>query len=609
MNADLRYLLSTFDRRDRVLLGVVVLAQFAIAVTDLIGVAAVLPLMQTLTGVSVESGALGVLHDLVGSPPRARFTVILACILIAAFIAKAALSSYVLWRSSAIIVRLQTRTARRLLDHYLSESFLQHRTRNIGEVMTTSGHAVQQAHAGVLAGLLVLLSQGMSIILIAIFLLVVAPLPTLAAVTYFAIVLFVLQRLLGPANRRSGQEAQDAAWGVSHALIDALSGFREVRLHNAHQHFLNRFDRANSQQAQASRRANFLQQLPKAILEMTTMAAIAILVIVAVLSGNEAEALPTLSLFVAATIKILPMMVSITATIGMIKVGRAGLALVANSLRQSERAQAGRGAAARDDDEGRPALAEFAPIEIRDVSFGYPDASQPVLQDVDLTIPAGSSFALSGPSGSGKTTLVNIILGLIPPTSGAVTYDGVRTTDAGAKWHEVVAYVPQDVYLADDTLAGNIAFGLAPEERDETQVRRAAERALLGDLIRELPHGLDTMVGERGARLSGGQRQRVGVARALYREPRVLVLDEATSALDNETEHKVTRTMQSLHGEITTILVAHRLSSVRHVDQLAFLADGQVEAVGSFREVVDRSPRFARLVALGDLDATESEAS
>lgn len=604
MNADLRYLLSTFDRRDRVLLGVVVLAQFLIAVTDLIGVAAVLPLMQTLTGASMETGALGVLHDLVGSPPRDRFTIILACILIAAFVAKAALSSYVLWRSSAIVVRLQTRTARRLLGQYLSESFLQHRTRNIGEVMTTSGHAVQQAHAGVLAGLLVLLSQGMSIALIAIFLLIVAPLPTLAAVAYFAIVLFVLQRLLGPANRRSGQEAQDAAWGVSHALIDALGGFREVRLHNAHQHFLDRFDRANSQQAQASRRANFLQQLPKAILEMTTMAAIAILVIVAVLSGNEAAALPTLSLFVAATIKILPMMVSISATLGMIKVGRAGLTVVADALRQSEQ-QGGRDAAAREDVQGRPALPAFSPIEIRDVSFSYADGSRPVLQGIDLTIPAGSSFALSGASGSGKTTLVNIILGLIPPTSGAVTYDGVRTTDAGPKWHEVVAYVPQDVYLADDTLAGNIAFGLDPEERDESQVFRAAERALLGDLIRELPDGLDTKVGERGTRLSGGQRQRVGVARALYREPQVLVLDEATSALDNETEHKITRTMQSLHGEITTILVAHRLSSVRHVDQLAFLADGRVEAIGTFREVVDRSASFARLVALGDLDAAE----
>lgn len=606
MNADLRYLLSTFDRRDRLLLGVVVLAQFSIAVTDLIGIAAVLPLMQTLTGASMETGALGVLHDLVGSPPRDRFTIILACILIAAFVAKAALSSYVLWRSSAIVVRLQTRTARRLLGHYLSESFLQHRMRNIGEVMTTSGHAVQQAHVGVLSGLLVLVSQGMSIALIAIFLLVVAPLPTLAAVAYFAVVLFVLQRLLGPANRRSGQEAQDAAWGVSHALIDALGGFREVRLHNAHQHFLDRFDRANSQQAQASRRANFLQQLPKAILEMTTMAAIAILVIVAVLSGNEAAALPTLSLFVAATIKILPMMVSITATLGMIKVGRAGLTVVADALRQSEQ-QGGGDAAARDDVQGRPALPAFSPIEIRDVSFGYPDGSQPVLQGINLTIPAGSSFALSGASGSGKTTLVNVILGLIPPTSGAVTYDGVRTTDAGPKWHEVVAYVPQDVYIADDTLAGNIAFGLDPEERDEAQVLRAAERALLSDLIRELPDGLDTKVGERGTRLSGGQRQRVGVARALYREPQVLVLDEATSALDNETEHKITQTMQSLHGEITTILVAHRLSSVRHVDQLAFLADGRVEAIGTFREVVDRSASFARLVALGDLDAAEPE--
>lgn len=605
MRADLRYLLSTFTARDRFLLVMVVLAQFTSALLDLVGIAVVFPLMQTLTGASLDSGVLGRLYDILGGGSRERFTIALALVMILAFLAKAVLASIILWWSSGIVVRLQTTTSRRLLQHYLTEPYLRHRDRNVGEVISAVGQGAQMAHTSVLGGLLQVLSQAMSIGLIAAFLLVVAPLPTLAAIAYFAIVVFGLQRALAPANRKAGLEAQNAAWASSHALVDSLHGFRELTMHDAQGFFVDRFDAANVSQAQSARRANFLAMLPKSVLELTTMAAIALLVILSVATGSEAAALPTLSLFVAASIRILPSMVALTATLGTIKVGRAGLEVVVRALQEALTS----GANDRDPRTEAAHPVTGAPIEVQQVGFRYPGAGRDVLRDVTLHIPTGSSLALAGPSGSGKTTLVNIILGLIPPTSGSVAYGDVPIRQSDQWWHDVVAYVPQDVYVADDTLAGNIAFGVPEDQSDHELVRRSADRALLGDLLAELPDGLDTRVGERGSRLSGGQRQRVGIARALYREPQVLVLDEATSALDNETEHRMTEAIRSLHGEITTIIVAHRLSTVRHARQLAFLADGRVEAVGTFDEVVSASPRFARLVALGQLDLQEGPES
>jgi ABC-type multidrug transport system fused ATPase/permease subunit len=215
---------------------------------------------------------------------------------------------------------------------------------------------------------------------------------------------------------------------------------------------------------------------------------------------------------------------------------------------------------------------------------------------------------LCGLSGSGKTTLVDIILGLIPPTSGYVRVGGLDTSSAGTAWRRQVAYVPQDVYIVDDTISANIAFGIPEKSWDMPRIRRCAMRAQLDDLVSEAPRGLGTRLGEHGSLISGGQRQRIGIARALYRNPAVLVLDEATSALDNETERRITRTIESLSGDITTVLVAHRLSSVRNVDSLIFLEDGRITGRGTFEDVREACPGFARLVELGRLDGPREHA-
>jgi ABC-type multidrug transport system fused ATPase/permease subunit len=225
-------------------------------------------------------------------------------------------------------------------------------------------------------------------------------------------------------------------------------------------------------------------------------------------------------------------------------------------------------------------------ISLENVSYRYPTGHADALSDVSLTMPHGSSVGLVGGSGAGKSTLVDIILGLLDPSSGRVTVDGVDIGSNVRGWQDQVGYVPQSIFLCDDTLRRNVAFGIPDGRVDEAAVRRALRAAQLEDFVAALPQGLDTTVGERGMKLSGGQRQRIGIARALYHDPQVLVLDEATSALDTETEKGVMEAVNALHGAKTLIIIAHRLTTVANCDLLYKLENGRVVQSGSFAEVV-----------------------
>jgi ABC-type multidrug transport system fused ATPase/permease subunit len=240
-------------------------------------------------------------------------------------------------------------------------------------------------------------------------------------------------------------------------------------------------------------------------------------------------------------------------------------------------------------------------IAIDDVHFSYPDAARPALDGATAILPHGESLALAGSSGAGKTTLVDTLLGLHSPTRGSITVDDVNIETNRRSWQANIGYVPQEVFMLDATLAENIAFDEAHDEVDAHRLAQAIADAQLDDVVADLPNGVDTYIGERGSRLSGGQRQRVGIARALYRNPTILVLDEATSALDNETEHRITEAISGLRGTVTVVIVAHRLSTARHADQLAFMKDGKIVSIGTFDEVRNSNADFAHLVALGTL--------
>ncbi len=214
------------------------------------------------------------------------------------------------------------------------------------------------------------------------------------------------------------------------------------------------------------------------------------------------------------------------------------------------------------------------------------------LADVSLTIPRFASVGFVGPSGAGKTTIVDVLLGLLTPTGGRVTVDGTDIQTCLPRWQRQIGYIPQTIFLTDDTVRRNVAFGMEDAEIDDAAVWSAIDAAQLRELVESLPEGLDSHVGERGVRLSGGQRQRIGIARALYHRPAVLVMDEATSALDTQTERQFVEALNALQGEHTVVVIAHRLSTVRHCDRLFLLERGRVAAEGTYDELLDTSATF-----------------
>jgi ATP-binding cassette subfamily C protein len=236
-------------------------------------------------------------------------------------------------------------------------------------------------------------------------------------------------------------------------------------------------------------------------------------------------------------------------------------------------------------------------LVLEDVWYRYPGAEGYALAGVDLVIRRGEAIGIVGPSGAGKSTLVDVLLGILPPERGAVRADGVDVQECLGAWHRVLGYVPQSIYLFDGTLQQNIALGLDDEEVDPEALQRALDAANLSRFVAGLPEGLQTPVGERGVRISGGQRQRVAIARALYQDPRILLMDEATSALDNVTEKAVMEAVDSLKGERTVLLIAHRLTSVRNCDRIVYMQEGRVAAVGTYEDLIRSSPGFQQLAA------------
>jgi ABC-type multidrug transport system fused ATPase/permease subunit len=320
---------------------------------------------------------------------------------------------------------------------------------------------------------------------------------------------------------------------------------------------------------------------------------IGLLALGVVSTSGSRDALVVLGVFVAAATRILPSAVRLIGAVGGIRFSRKPLIHLVQEYADQQAAQAQERALVTTD------RVPTGDLEVDGLTFAYGDEPDSlVLHGLDCRIPVGRTTAIVGSSGAGKSTLVDLLLGLHRPLAGTIRAGGVDVFANLPAWQAQLAVVPQDVYLLDESLRTNIAFD---EEVDDDRLIDALHRAQLTDLVAAMPTGLDTVVGDRGVRLSGGQRQRIGIARALYRHPRVLFLDEATSALDNETERRLSTTIAALRGSMTIIIVAHRLSTVRDCDQLLFMSGGRVVSSGTFEEVTASNSEFAHLVELGSL--------
>lgn len=396
-------------------------------------------------------------------------------------------------------------------------------------------------------------------------------------------------------------------WGARQAVLteetirivqEGLGSLKEVRVLGRERSLLGVFDTVRWAAAHLERLIQLVMAAPRLVNETIIIWVVAFVVVLIFASGRPSgDYISILGLFAFAGFRLMPSMNRLTGALSSLSLGKEPVRRICEDLSGLNATNA------VDDNEASasPPAPFSTQIEISGLSYQYPGAGRDVLFDVSLTIRKGEAIGIVGPSGSGKTTLIDLLLGLFPARAGTFMADGQPLDPASSAWQRLFAYVPQEVFLYDDTLRRNIAFGLPDSAINEGKLQTAIRLASLELVIADLPQGIDTVLKERGVRLSGGQRQRIGIARALYHDPDILVLDEATSALDAETEREIVDAIERLKGIKTVVLIAHRLTTVRHCDRLVFLRDGRIVDVASFEELRRRNTQFAHMVQLSEL--------
>ncbi|WP_243395275.1 ABC transporter ATP-binding protein [Nocardioides currus] len=589
------------DQPTRRRLAISVALSALLALLDMAGVVAMLPMMQYVTGQPVDAGAIGIVNGVLGEPSVRVLVLVLALLIFGAFIVKDVASLLVRRWQLRFMADQQIHLSTSMLEGYLTAPYWWHLRTSTADTLWAVQGAVGMGYSGGLSSALAALTEILTIAFIFGSLVVISPTVALAAAAYFGVAAYLVQRVIRPRIQAAGEEARVAGMAVSKTSLEALTAVKEVKLRRAHAQFVADFRDASADSAGAGVRASVLNAIPSYFLEVVFVLGVGVLSVVATTGSGDQGGLVLLGIFVAAGTRVLPSSVRLINAFAGVRFAYSPLEHIISIRRAVRSHRAAEEASVVTD------VNPAGDLEMRGVRFAYPDAPDvQVLNDVNLTLPRGSSLAVVGLSGAGKSTLVDLMLGLHRPTGGTIEAGGTSIFDNLPGWQRHVAVVPQEVTLLDTTIRQNIAFD---EEVDDERLRLAIERAQLADLIAQLPDGLDSSAGERGSRLSGGQRQRIGIARALYRNPSLLVLDEATSALDNDTERRITSTIDGLSGEVTVVVVAHRLSTVRHCDALAFLEHGDVASYGTFEQVRQSNPTFAGLVSLGTLSDEAADAS
>jgi ABC-type multidrug transport system fused ATPase/permease subunit len=492
----------------------------------------------------------------------------------------------------------------RLFKQYLYQPYQFFLNHNTSELSKTILSEVDTVVTGVLLPAMLTLVHGLITLVLLGFVIIMNPLLTIAALGLFGTVYSLLYRFMRSKLARHGKDARDANAVRYKTSAEALGGIKDVKILGKEPFFVTAYDSGTRKYASAHAASQILYMLPSQAMQSLAIGLIITMVIVLVSLGESfIQVVPTLAVYAFAIMRIIPgfqiafqngsQIRFYTHIVDGLYRDMTTLPLPSDVSGQFDREHI------------------IAPISIghsvnlEQIEFSYPGSPKPVLRGIDLNIPKNKTFGLVGVTGCGKTTLVDIIMGLLEPDAGTIMADNTPVVipsmrEAGEQNHETITrwqrnfgYVPQQIFLSDDTIAANIAFGIPEAMRDMAAVERAARAANLHDFItQELPSAYDTIVGERGIRLSGGQRQRVGIARSLYHDPNILVMDEATSALDSVTEDAVMDAIHNLMHSKTIIIIAHRISTVRECDTICLIEKGRIIARGTYDELLEANPHF-----------------
>lgn len=590
----LRKLYSLLTRRERRNLFFVFGAVLVMAGLQVLSVASIMPFLSVAANPSsVQSNVyLRWAYDTFGFTETSSFLIALGLVALVVLVLSNAFIVFTRWLMERYAWGRNHAISRRLLRSYLYRPYEYFLTRNSAELGKNILEEVREVTDQMLKPTLLGIAKGIVALFIVGFLVyfdpIVAVIVAIVLGAAYGGVYLVIRKQLD----RRGEARVESNTKRYQFVGEAFGGIKEVKIRGKEEAFLDLYDDPSRRYAWNQALYRVMKRAPRYIIEAVAFGGIILIAIylIAVREGIQ-QVIPVLGLYAFAGYRLMPALQVAFHGLASARFNVAAL----NKLHQDLTQQVDEVSRVTGTSEGSPEpLMLNENLELRNVSFTYPEAKQPAIEDLSLTIPAQTMTGFVGKTGSGKTTAVDLILGLLRPQEGRITVDGTPIEGENLRhWQQNIGYVPQHIYLSDDTVARNIAFGVSADEIDMNAVREAARRAHIYDFVEEeLPETWQTMVGERGVKLSGGQRQRIGIARALYHGPSVLVFDEATSALDQSTEKSVMEAIYELEERHTILLIAHRLSTVQRADNILMLEGGRKVGEGTYDELMNEHVKF-----------------
>ncbi len=605
-----------FSRNDKIKLVILFGLMMIAAVLEVIGIG-IIPAF-----VAVVANPQKVMeHKYVGSVvkylniknPR-ELLIFMSIGLISIFLIKNTYTLFFRYVEAKFIYNRRYSFSHKLMTAYMHAPYTFYLERNTTELLRNTTNEVDLMINSVMRPTMIILKElimGTSVI---VFLVLIEPLITLIVAVVLGglagIFLFMTQNRM----KTIGREAQRYRREMLRAARQGFGGIKDARVLNRENEFIEIFRSMARKSSRLQQNRVFISMIPKPMIETLAVSGVILIALLMVLQGRPIEnVVPILTLFAVAIIRLMPAIQQITQTLTDIRYHLPSVNAVYDDLmylrpfnKQFEK-----------DRRKKDKLELKNNITINNIFYQYSNSSEQAINGISLTIPHGKAIAFVGASGAGKTTIVDVLLGLLEPQQGEILVDGKNIYESISAWQRNIGYIPQFIYLGDESLRRNIAFGLSDKIIDEEEVLRTVKLAQLEELVAQLPEGLDTRVGERGTRLSGGQRQRVGIARALYNNPQVLVMDEATSALDNITEQQIIDSIENLKGERTVIMIAHRLTTVMNCDMLYFMDKGKIIDQGTYQELLERNKLFREMAKersdkpkpVSDLNKSQDNAS
>ncbi|MGM0442281.1 MAG: ABC transporter ATP-binding protein [Elusimicrobiota bacterium] len=571
------------------------------ALIEVAGVASIMPFLSVVTnpGSIQQDKLLSFLYTTFNFQNTNRFLVFVGILVLAILIVGNLLKSLKMWGMYRFTGGQNFRISKRLLNSYIYRPYVFFLDKNTADLGKNILSEVQQVVNGIMFPLMHIVSRGIVAVLIFILLFMTDALLSVIVIVILGGAYSIVYKIIKQKMDRRGKLRFNANTSKFKVVSEAFGGIKQLKIMRCEDIFLSRYSKYSSEFEKHRASFNTISEIPHYLMELVAFGGIMIIVLYLIVSGTGLEtAIPVIGLYAFALRRLMPSLQGIFRQVTTIRFNAHAMNTLYEDLKSSAEKEKDK-LLTEDNQEPLPIRNV---LKLENITFSYPNTKRPVIKNLNLEINVESSIAFAGKTGVGKTTIVDIILGLLRPQSGNIFVDDNEITDENlSNWQQNLGYIPQDIYLQDDTVASNIAFGMPKKEVDRDKIRVAAKIANIHNFVtKELSEGYDTLIGERGIRLSGGQKQRIGIARALYRDPEVLVLDEATSDLDGATEAAVLEAINNIGEAKTLIMIAHRLTTVKNCDVIYLLDNGKIIDSGTYDELLKNNDQFKRMARQED---------